>query len=132
MAEPFVARVRHLPLARSAARKVLAVAGPALLLAILLLSAPPAHAQSLDAARAAGIVGERYDGLLVIRQPNAPAAVRAMVENVNEQRRDIYAKRAAEQDVPPAQVGRLYASQIAAKAPNGTWFLLENGQWKQK
>ena len=105
----------------------------AILAAIVLFVSvpPPALAQSLDAARAAGHVGERFDGLAVVRS-GAPGSARGLVDRVNAQRSQIYAKRAAEQKVPPAQVGRLYAKQIASKAPKGTWFLLENGQWKRK
>lgn len=99
--------------------------------ALVALGQTPASAQSLNAARAAGQVGERFDGIAVVRG-NAPGAVRGLVDKVNAQRRQIYAKRAAEQKVPAAQVGRLYAKQIAGKAPAGTWFLLENGQWKRK
>ena len=100
-------------------------------IALAVMTPDPAFAQSLDAARAAGQVGERFDGLAVVR-PGAPGSVRGLVDRVNRQRSQIYAKRAAEQKVPASQVGRLYAKQIAGKAPAGTWFLLENGQWKRK
>lgn len=97
----------------------------------LSFGAPPAVAQSLDAARASGMVGEKYDGFAVARK-SATAAVRKMVANVNKQRGQIYAKRAAQQKVPRDEVGKLYAGQIAAKAPKGTWFLLQSGAWKRK
>ena len=92
----------------------------------------PAAAQSLDSLRASGVVGERFDGLVVLREANAPAEVRAMVKEVNAKRSRIYAQRAKEQGVPPDQVGRVYAKEIFQNAPKGTWFLGEDGRWTKK
>lgn len=92
--------------------------------------AAPAAAQSLDELRASGAIGERYDGLVVARSNDA--ATRSVVDAVNAQRRQIYAKRAAEQGVSADQVGRVYAQEIFRKAPAGTYFLQENGQWVRK
>ena len=92
---------------------------------------PHAVAQSLDAARASGMVGERFDGYAVARKTATPAA-RRLVDDVNKQRGQIYAKRAREQKISPAQVGKLYAGQIVAKVPKGTWILLQSGAWKRK
>lgn len=91
-----------------------------------------ADAQSLDSLRASGVVAERFDGYLVLRGKDAPASARATVDEVNQKRRQIYAERAAEQGVPPDQVGRVYARQIFQEAPTGTWFLDESGKWVQK
>jgi uncharacterized protein YdbL (DUF1318 family) len=103
---------------------VLAVAlGPAL---------GPASAQSLDALRAGGAVGERFDGLAVVRDPGASAQVQSLVNEVNQKRQQIYGQRASQQGVPVDQVGRVYAAEILRNAPAGTWFLGENGQWAQK
>jgi uncharacterized protein YdbL (DUF1318 family) len=107
----------------------------ALLAAILLamtLASGPAAAQSLDALRASGAVGERYDGLAAVRDPGASAQVRGLVDQVNAKRRQIYAQRAGQQGVPADQVGRVYAKEILQKAPPGTWFLNEAGQWVRK
>ena len=89
------------------------------------------QAQSLDAARASGMVGERYDGYAVTRGKATPA-VRNLVSRVNNQRRKIYAQRAREQKISPAQVGQVFANQIAAKAPKGTWLLSASGSWRRK
>lgn len=93
------------------------------------LAAWPAHAQSLDSLRASGALGERYDGLVVVRQSSAEAT--RIASEVNAQRQAIYKERAAEQGVPWDQVGRVYARQIFDQAPKGTWFLTEQG-WVQK
>jgi len=101
-------------------------------LCAVMLGAPPAAAASLDELRSAGIVGERFDGFAVVRDAGAPADVRALVDKVNAQRRQIYAKRAAEQGVPADAVGRVYAEEIFRSAPKGTWFLGEDGRWNRK
>ncbi len=89
----------------------------------------PAAAQSLDALRSSGAVGERFDGLAVARENTA--GTRQFVESVNAQRLSIYRERAASQGVSPDQVGRVYARQIRQSAPRGTWFLGDNGAWTQ-
>ena len=106
----------------------------ALLLLMLALAVPltTTQAQDLDAARAQGVVGERYDGLAVVRDKNASAAIHNMVKTINAQRRQLYENRAASEGAPVDQVGRVYARQIFQSAPGGTWFLQENGQWVQK
>jgi uncharacterized protein YdbL (DUF1318 family) len=91
-----------------------------------------AQADSLDTARVQGVVGERYDGLAVVRDKNASAAIRNMVTDINGQRQKLYDERAASEGAPVDQVGRVYARQIFQSVPSGTWFLQENGQWVQK
>ena len=55
-----------------------------------------------------------------------------MVEQVNAERRRVYAERAQTEKVPVEQVGRVYAGEIFRSAPAGTWFLKEDGQWVRK
>jgi uncharacterized protein YdbL (DUF1318 family) len=90
-----------------------------------------AIAQSLDAARASGMIGERYDGYAVARGTATPA-MRNLVASVNSQRRKIYAQRAREQKISADKVGKLYAVKIVAKAPKGTWIQSQSGAWKRK
>ena len=95
------------------------------------LAAPPAAAQSLDELRASGVVGERFDGYAMVREAGASGA-KGVVDEVNRKRRQIYEERASAQGVSVEQVGRVYAAQIFQQAPRGTWFLQENGSWRQK
>ncbi len=90
------------------------------------------QAQSLDAVRASGAVGEQFDGYATVRDPGAGADVKALVNKVNAKRREIYEERAAAQGVAADQVGRVYAGKIMQKAPAGTWFRAESGIWTQK
>lgn len=88
----------------------------------------PAFADQLDDLRRSGAVGEAYDGFARARDGSA----QGFVTSLNEQRRVIYVQRAKAQSVTVEQVGRVYAVEILKKAPAGTWFLKENGQWTQK
>lgn len=101
--------------------------------ATLLLTAHPAFAQSrlLDDARSAGTVGERYDGIAVLRA-GASDQVRQTVDGVNAQRLAIYRQRAAAESISIEAVGTIYAKQIFQNAPPGTWFLSMAGQWVRK
>ncbi len=96
------------------------------------MAAGPAWAQSLDDLRASGVVGERFDGFAQVRDTGASQSARSVVNAVNQKRRQIYAKDAAQQGVPAGQVGRVYAKQIMQKAPKGTWFLGESERWTRK
>lgn len=100
----------------------------------MLLGAPEAVAQGkpLDAPRAAGVVGERYDGYVVLRDANAPQGVKDLVAQTNAQRKALYAKRAAEDKAPEAAIGKIYAQQIIKSAPAGTYFLDESGKWTRR
>lgn len=97
---------------------------------LALIGSGPVQAASLEELRASGAVGERYDGYAVVRN-NAPGAA-AVVEQVNAERRRIYQERAAQQNISPAQVGAVYASQIFNNAPPGTWFQSSDGSWRRK
>ncbi|MEQ8357609.1 MAG: YdbL family protein [Kiloniellaceae bacterium] len=92
------------------------------------LLAGPAAAQSLDDLRAAGKIGERYDGFAVARDPN----LADKVKEVNDKRRAIYKEQAAKQGVPLEQVGLVYANEILQQVPSGTWVLTVDGEWRQK
>ena len=96
-----------------------------------------ASAQSLDDLRASGTVGEGPDGLVVVRDPEATDAVKAIVAGINDKRLAIYRQRAAEQSVGEVSVtvvdvGRIYAAKIREEAPVGTWFRDPGGKWSQK
>ena len=97
---------------------------------VLLGSFSFAFAADLDALRKSGAVGERFDGLAVVRGNDA--AAKALVKEVNAKRSAIYADRAKAEGAPAAEVGKVYAQEIAGKAPTGTWLLGEDGKWRQK
>lgn len=111
-------------------RRLLLIAGLCLAVA-LPVAAQERRKMELDAPRAAGQVGERFDGYAVARS-TAPPNVVALVEQVNARRRSYYQQKAAEQSAPVDAVGRIYAAKIIESLPAGAWVLLENGKWMQK
>ncbi|MEA2783017.1 MAG: uncharacterized protein QOK29_4561 [Rhodospirillaceae bacterium] len=115
---------------RSALRRLIAAAGLSLVMSGLATGAG-AESRPLDAPRAAGVVGERFDGYAVARGTPTPD-IAALVDKVNAERRALYSQRAGTEGVPVEAIGKIYAAQIMKSAPAGTWFLSESGQWKRK
>jgi hypothetical protein len=54
------------------------------------------------------------------------------VKEVNDKRRSVYEKRAAEQGVSAEAVGAVYAKEIVDQVPAGTWVLTADGEWRRK
>lgn len=92
------------------------------------LMALPATAQTLDELRAAGKIGERYDGYAEARD----AAFADMVKDINAKRRAIYETQAKKQGVAVDQVGMVYAGELIGKLPAGTWILTPDNEWRRK
>jgi uncharacterized protein YdbL (DUF1318 family) len=97
-------------------------------LAAICLASAASAAEDWKELRVAGALGERYDGLLVARDPSAAP----VAEPVNAARRALYAQRARENGTTVDQVGRVYFKENLAALPAGTWLLLEDGTWRQK
>jgi uncharacterized protein YdbL (DUF1318 family) len=103
------------------------------LLAALLLAAAPATAQTpaVNAARAAGSVGERYDGYVGIAS-TASAAVRSQVASINIQRRSLYSRLAASKGASPQDVGITAGCQLLARVSVGEAYMLTDGVWRRR
>jgi uncharacterized protein YdbL (DUF1318 family) len=104
-----------------------------LLFAVLVALAGPAGAQTpaVDAARAAGIVGERFDGYLgFVGSPTA--VVRSQVASINIRRRSLYSNLAARRGVSPAEVGITAGCQLLARVGVGQTYLLSDGAWRRR
>lgn len=99
-----------------------------------LLHTESVHAEErpLDAPRAQGLIGERFDGYVVVHDSNASPAIRQLIEQINTERRKVYDEKAAAQNAPAAEVGKVYAAEIMVKAPSGTWFQGPDGSWQKK
>src|SRR6476619_5183010 len=92
-----------------------------LLLLLALLAVPAAaSAQSpaVNAARAGGLVGERYDGYLGIAGAVSPA-VRSQVATINIQRRKLYSDLAARKGASPQEVGITAGCALLARVAVG-------------
>lgn len=101
-------------------------------MAALITGSSLAIADPLDGPRASGLVGERFDGFAVVRDPNAGGDVKALVKDINAKRRAFYSNIANQQNVSVSEVGKIYANEIFEKAPRGYWFLTSTGAWRQK
>jgi uncharacterized protein YdbL (DUF1318 family) len=87
---------------------------------------------AVDAAKAAGTVGEQADGYVGVRT-TASAELRAAVEAINAGRRALYARTAAETGVSVDVAGaRMFEGQLLARIPAGQWYRNASGQWVQR
>ena len=96
------------------------------------LAAPvAAQTPAVDAARAAGIAGERYDGYMGFAGP-ASEQLRAQVSTINIQRRSLYSKLAASRGASPQDVGITAGCQLLARVGVGQAYMLGDGVWRRR
>jgi uncharacterized protein YdbL (DUF1318 family) len=104
----------------------------ALAAAALLLAAPAlGQTPAVNAARAAGAVGERYDGYIGVAAP-VTGAVRTQVATINLRRRSLYSNLAAAKGVSPQDVGITAGCQLLARVGIGEAYLLNDGAWRRR
>ena len=105
----------------------------AIVLAVLIAVAPAAGAQTgaVNAARASGIVGERFDGYLGLAAP-AGANVRSQVATINVTRRALYSRLAASRGASPQDVGFTAGCQLLARIGAGQAYMLADGVWRRR
>ena len=106
------------------------------MLALLLgiAAAVPAAAQNspaIRAAKAAGQVGERYDGYIGFVS-YLPAETRRQVEAVNIRRRSHYANLAAARGVSPQDVGITAGCVTLRSVQVGEAYLLADNRWRRR
>lgn len=101
--------------------------------ALLLLAASASNAQTpaIDAARAAGIVGERYDGYLGFAA-TPPAGLKSQVATINIQRRSLYSNLAASRGASPQDVGITAGCQLLARVRVGEAYMWADGVWRRR
>lgn len=105
----------------------LRILGAAAALAIL-MAASPAFALSLHEARADGILGEKKDGYVAVLKKSADAD--ALAKDVNDKRREEYARIAKEKGQPVDVVSSLAAEQIINTLGSGEYYQDASGSWK--
>ena len=105
----------------------------ALLLAGALLLAPAASAQTpaMDAARAAGQIGERFDGYIGVVSQVSPA-VRTQVATINIRRRTLYSNLATSRGATPQDVGITAGCQLLARVQVGGAYMFIDGAWRRR
>ncbi|MCL6728641.1 YdbL family protein [Sphingomonas hankyongi] len=102
-----------------------------LMAAILLASGAAAQTPAVDAARATGAVGERYDGYLGVAAP-VSSAVRSQVASINIQRRKLYSNLATSKGASPEDVGITAGCQLLARVGVGQAYMLADGAWRRR
>jgi hypothetical protein len=102
-------------------------------LAFLLVLPFAAHADSLDDARAAGLIGERPDGYVAAVNPSPAPNVQQLVDTINAQRRKVYEQLAGQKGVPVEEVGALAAEKTISQKLQPGWYYMDSaGQWVKK
>ncbi len=96
------------------------------------LGAAPAWALELDAAKAQGWIGERRDGYVGLVDAAAPAEARALVDQINAERRNAYDAVARQNSVPRDQVEALAGQKLIQRAAAGTFVMDAAGRWIRK
>jgi len=103
--------------------------------ALLLFAAvaSPAVAQNpaVEAARLAGVIGERYDGYIGVAGP-ASGVVRSQVAAINIKRRSLYSQFAASKGVSPQDVGITAGCQLLARVGVGEAYMWADGAWRRR
>lgn len=104
------------------------------LLAILtgLLLAFGVSAAELRAAKSQGWVGEKPDGYIGLVSSDAPADVRALVQDVNAKRREHYRRIANQQGAAISEVEKVGGMTAIEKTSPGNYIMDSSGQWRRK
>ena len=95
------------------------------------MGAAPAWSADLHQAKAAGQIGEQPNGYLGV-VGNAPPDVRALVEDINRQRRAAYQGIAQKRGTSLPAVEALAGKQAIEKTPPGQYIQTPSGQWVRK
>lgn len=82
-------------------------------------------------ARAAGNVGERFDGYLGLAA-EAPPSLRQQVRAINIRRRALYSDLSARRGVALQEVGITAACQLLGTVGVGERYLLSDGVWRMR
>jgi len=101
------------------------------LLALVLAGPAAAQTSALDAARQAGMIGERFDGYMGYAVTPS-AMLRSQVETINIRRRALYSNLAARKGVSPQEVGITAGCQLLARVAVGQAYMLNDGVWRRR
>lgn len=118
--------------------KTALVAAAAVALTAGVAFAPAAFAQSaaakatVDAAKAAGQVGEQMDGYLGLVTPDVPPAVRAAVAEINSGRTGAFQEAATKAGTPVDAAAAATGKQLIDRLPAGQFYKGADGRWVKK
>ena len=110
----------------------LAAAAAALVITAMSQSAS-AQGAEIEAAKSAGVVGERIDGYLGIVDNGAvDASLRRRLNEINARRRAAYDEVAVGASATVAQVARVTGEKQIERVPPGQFYMDESGRWVRK
>ena len=116
---------------RSLSLRLFAIPAMIVILAGLGWSAPT-WAISLQDAKAQGLVGEQANGYLGLVKTSAGAEVKAMMNNINAQRKKEYQAIARRNNTELKVVEALAGKKAIDRTPPGQYVKLPSGQWVKK
>jgi len=98
----------------------------------LLLLAQSAFAADLTGAKAQGLIGEQRDGYLGLVKNDAPADVKALVAEVNGQRKAQFSQIAAKNGITEVEAAKIFAREAAERTLPGNFLQSSGGGWTRK
>ena len=98
---------------------------------LALLAGPAVAQDAVAAARASGLVGERYDGYLGAAGALSPP-LRQQVSAINIKRRALFSDLASRRGVTSGDVGVAAACALLGRVAVGEVYLLTEGQWRRR
>ena len=108
------------------------------LIAAAIMLATPAFADlaadkaAVDAAKAAGTVGEQADGYLGFVSGSADGGLTAAVSAINNGRADVYAQTAAKSGTTRDAAAQASGAALIGKTPSGQFIKPLGGGWTRK
>lgn len=112
-------------------RIIVSVVWPALVLGALCMPVP-SWGLTLEEAKTQGIVGERPNGYLGVVRPGASAEVQALVDDINQKRRQTYVDIARRNATSLEAVEMLAGKTAIDNTRPGNFVQLASGQWVKK
>lgn len=98
----------------------------------LFLMVHGAFAADLKIAKEQGWVGEQINGYLGLVRSDAPADVKALVAEVNGQRKAQFAQIAAKNGIAEADAAKVFAREAAERTLPGNYIQNPAGGWVKK
>ena len=103
----------------------------ACLLSLLLLTYG-AFAADLKTAKEQGLIGEQNNGYLGLVKNDAPADVKALLADVNNQRKAQFAQIATKNGISEAEAAKVFAREAADRTTAGNYIQNPAGAWVKK
>lgn len=102
------------------------------LLFSLMLTISAAFAADLATVKAQGLVGEQNNGYLGLVKGDAPPDVKALVTDVNNQRKAQFKQIAAKNGIAEDEAAKVFAREAAARTAPGNYIQNPSGGWVKK